>query len=167
MGDGDTTLVFADHVGSDGVVHVFDFEARVAQVVERLAQAGHANVVAHPNSDRALDSYTWSLGRLLAEQRAPIFDYVYIDGAHTWCHDALTFLLVDRLLRPGGHVDFDDYGWTIAGSPTNRERLDVMATRYTPEQLATPQVAMVVELLVKPDPRYEMVVTDRIFRKIR
>ena len=39
----------------------------------------------------------------------PIFDYVFIDGAHTWMLDALAFLLVDRLLRVGGYVDFDDY----------------------------------------------------------
>ena len=75
-----------------------DFDRKVDAVVARLAAAGHHNAVGHGNSDRALDSYAWSLGRLLAEVRGPWFDYVYLDGAHTWCHDALAFLLCIFLL---------------------------------------------------------------------
>ena len=36
---------------------------------------------------------------------------------------------------------------------------------YTEEQIATPQVALVVALLARRDERYEEVVADKVFRK--
>jgi hypothetical protein len=60
--EGDTALRIAELLGGEGVIHLFDYEDRVAAVAARLAAAGHRNVVAHPNSRRLLDSYTWSLG---------------------------------------------------------------------------------------------------------
>jgi hypothetical protein len=45
-------------------------------------------------------------------------DYVFLDGAHTFAIDALTFFLTDRLLKIGGHFDFDDYSWKL---PAPRE----------------------------------------------
>jgi hypothetical protein len=35
----------------------------------------------------------------------PMFDYVHLDGARTWAHDAMAFLLIDLVLQPGGYVD--------------------------------------------------------------
>ena len=91
--------------------------------------------------------------QLLEEHRGPIFDYVFVDGAHTWAHDALAFLLVDRLLRPGGYVDFDDYTWTLRNSPSMNPAVFPEVERlYTDDQIDTAQVALVVDLLVKPDP---------------
>ena len=65
-----------------------------------------------------LDSIAWSsctrrmrhlryLQRVLRQQLRdgriePVFDFVFLDGAHTWDADGLAFLLVDRLLKPGG-----------------------------------------------------------------
>jgi len=61
-------------------------------------------------------SYTWELMKLIeANTRAghttPQFDFVFIDGGHTWDSDGFSFLLADRLLRPGGYVLFDDVVW--------------------------------------------------------
>jgi hypothetical protein len=113
-----------------------------------------------------LDSYNWSLMRLVRENRGPLFDYVFLDGAHTWATDALAFMLIDRLLRPGGHVEFDDYFWTIERSPSMNPRAFPASDRmYTAEQMAEPQVALVVDLLVRPDDRYEEIVENRLFRK--
>jgi predicted O-methyltransferase YrrM len=167
IGEGDTSLVFAAHTAPGGELHLFDFADRVDRVARRLAEAGHHHVHGHGCSRRLMDSYNWPLGLLLAEHSAPIFDYVYIDGAHTWAHDALAFLLCDRLLVPGGFVDFDDYWWTMAGSTTVSPAVrPATLERYTEEQIQTPQIRMVVELLVKRDPRYEPVVPNRIFRKL-
>jgi hypothetical protein len=131
-----------------------------------LRTAGYENVFTHPNSRRLLDSYNWSLMRLLEEHRGPIFDYVFMDGAHTWAHDALAFLLVDRLLKPGGFVDFDDYRWTLRTSPSmNPGVFPEIERLYTDEQIDAAQVALVVDLLVKLDPTYEEVVPNKIFRK--
>lgn len=165
---GATASAVAYVLGGQGELHLLDFEDRVEPVAARLRAAGHANVVAHPNSRKALDSYGWSLMKLLRDGRAETFDYVFLDGAHTWAHDALAFLLVDRLLKPGGHVDFDDYGWTLAGSPSmSPAAFPPTRELYTDEQIATPQVALVVDLLVRADPRYEEVVPDKLFRKVR
>jgi hypothetical protein len=120
----------------------------------------------HANSRKVLDSYNWSLMKLLRDGAAGRFDYVFIDGAHTWALDALAFLLVDRLLAPGGYVDFDDYTWTLAHSPSmSPEAFPPTDRLYTREQIEARQVALVVDLLVRSDPRYEEVVENKVFRK--
>jgi predicted O-methyltransferase YrrM len=166
--EGHTAERIAEQLDGEGQIHLFDFEDKVEPVAARLRAAGHGNVVAHPSSRLLLDSYNWSLMRMLQAHDAPVLDYVFLDGAHTWAHDALAFLLVDRLLEPGGYVDFDDYTWTLASSPSMRPGVfpDVLRL-YTEEQIAVPQVALVVDLLVRRDGRYEEIVADRIFRKRR
>lgn len=163
---GDTSLKIAEHLAGEGEIHLFDFEDNVARVVSVLGAAGHENVVAHGNSRKLMDSYNWSLMGLLREHPEPFLDYVFLDGAHTWALDALAFLLIDRLLVDGGYLDFDDYWWTAARSPTmNPEAFPATSKLYTEEQIAERQVALVVDLLVRRDPRYVEVVDNKIFRK--
>jgi hypothetical protein len=164
--EADTTLAIAEALAGRGEIHLFDFEDKVDAAVARLHREGHRNVVAHPNSRKLLDSYNWSLMQLLREQRGPLFDYVFLDGAHTWATDALAFVLIDRLLLPGGHLEFDDYHWTIERSPSmNPRSFPAADLMFTAEQMAESQVALVVDLLVRPDERYEEIVENRLFRK--
>ena len=150
-----------------GVLHLFDFEDTLSRVAKRLRAKGLTNFVTHGNSRRILDSYNWSLMKLLQDSPAPLFDYVYLDGAHTWAIDAPAFFLVDLLLPPGAYIDFDDYDWTIDGSPTVNPRVyPRMREMYTDEQMHTMQVASIVELLVRRAGRYEEVVPNKIFRKL-
>jgi predicted O-methyltransferase YrrM len=163
---GYTAARVAEVLGGEGEIHLFDYADRVEPVARALREAGHANVVAHPNSRRVLDSYNWSLMRVLAERGEGAFDYVFLDGAHTWAHDALAFALADRLLAPGGYVDFDDYRWTLRASPSmNPEAFPEVERLYTDEQIDARQVALVVDLLVRRDARYEEIVADKVFRK--
>jgi predicted O-methyltransferase YrrM len=163
---GDTTLRIAELMGGRGQIHLFDFDDRVEGVAGRLAGAGHENVVSHPNSRRLLDSYNWSLMQMLAASSEPVFDYVFLDGAHTWALDALAFCLIDRLLVDGGYIDFDDYSWTLGGSPSMRPEVFPDVRRlYSDEQIDTKQVALVVDLLVRRNPGYQEIVADKIFRK--
>jgi len=164
--EGDTTLGIAEHLGGRGELHLFDFDDRLDVVMGRLGAAGHRNGIAHPNSRKIMDSYNWSLMRLLEARRKPVFEYVYLDGVHTWGVDALAFLLIDRLLKPGGLIEFDDYHWTIQDSPSMNPRAFPAADRlYTPEQIESPQVALVVDLLVRGDPSYQEIDQNRLFRK--
>lgn len=150
----------------DGELHLFDFADRVQQVGTRLRATGFDRVVEHGNSRRIMDSYNWSLGTLLREADGPIFDYVFLDGAHFWGLDALAFFLSDKLLKVGGIIDFDDYSWSLALSETMRPSVyPVTAQIHTSEQIEVAQVAMVVDLLVRPDPRYEEILENKAFRK--
>jgi predicted O-methyltransferase YrrM len=163
---GHTSEKFAEYLNGRGVLHLFDFEDRVREVKDRLNKAGYHNIVGHGNSRKLMDSYNWSLMRLLQASPEPIFDYVFLDGAHTWNIDALAFLLIDRLLREGGYVDFDDYGWSLASSPTmNPISFPPTAEMYTAEQINTQHVRLIVDLLVRPNPDYVEIVENKIFQK--
>ena len=163
---GDTAAEIAKLLGGQGELHLFDYEDRITEVAAKLRDAGHVNVFAHGNSRRLLDSYNWSLMRVLADRGDGYFDYAFIDGSHTWAHDALAFFLVDRLLAPGGYVDFDDYTWSLRTSPSmNPVAFPDVERLYTDEQIDARQVGLVVDLLVRPDARYEEIVPNKIFRK--
>lgn len=163
---GHTSAEIAAWLDGEGELHLYDFHDVVERVAGELRAAGHDNVSAFSNSYKYLDSYSWSLAKMLEAHPEPIYDYVFIDGAHTFAVDALATVLSDRLLKPGGYLDFDDYSWTLAGSPSlNPEVFELTAQMYTPEQIECQQVKMIVDLLVRRDERYEEVVPNKIFRK--
>jgi predicted O-methyltransferase YrrM len=98
-------------------------------------------------------SYTWRLMNFLEQDPSPTFDFCYIDGAHKWFDDGFAFFLVDRLLRPGGWIIFDDYEWTYASDPMLRKT--DWFKNMPREERETPQVQKVYELLVKSHPNYD------------
>ena len=164
---GHTSELFARYLGGRGELHLFDFEGRLREVAAKLEAAGYRNIVSHANSHKTMDSYNWSLMRVLQAHPEPIYDYVLLDGAHTWQLDALAFLLVDRLLKIGGYIDFDDYGWTLAKSPSMNPGVFPATRRlYTTEQIEEAHVRLVVELLVRRDKRYIEVVENKIYQKV-
>lgn len=165
--DGGTSLEIARILSSrGGTLHIFDFEHNVEMAVDRLRNAGLTNVVGYGSSNKLLDSYNWPLSKLIEQHATPIFDYAFIDGAHTWCVDALTFFLVDRLLKVGGYVDFDDYNWSLSSSSTLApKKFPLTAELFTDEQVEDKQVKRIVDLLVKRDVRYSEIHKDKIYRK--
>ena len=86
----------------------------VEELLDRVGERDRVSVFYEPTS------YTWRLMRFLEEDPTPRFDLCYLDGAHRYV-DALAFFLVDRLLRPGGWVIFDDLNWTYATSPVMKD----------------------------------------------
>jgi predicted O-methyltransferase YrrM len=165
--EGHTSLEFAKFLNGEGELHLFDYEDRVKMVSTALDQAGFRNVRAFGSSYKLLDSYNWSLAKLLETKEEAIYDYVFLDGAHNWAVDALTAFLADRLLKVQGYLDFDDYHWTLGGSPSlNPSVFPLTGKLYTPDQISTQQVKMVVDLIVKRDPRYKEVVVNKIYQKI-
>jgi predicted O-methyltransferase YrrM len=165
---GHTSLEFARFLNGNGELHLFDYEDRVKDVANTLAGAGFHNVRTFGSSYKLLDSYNWSLATLLLQQNSkPIYDYVFLDGAHTWAVDALTTFLADRLLKIGGYLDFDDYDWTLGDSPSLNPKVFPLTSKlYTGEQIAAKQVKMIVDLIIRRDLRYREVVPNKIFQKM-
>ena len=165
--EGFTSVPLAKYLNGQGELHLFDYEDRVGEVMAKLNTAGYDNIVGHGNSRKTMDSYNWSLMRVLQQHSEPIYDYVYLDGAHIWNVDALAFLLIDRLLKVGGYIDFDDYHWSYQRSRTMNPRV-FPATKlmFTTSQIQESHVRLIVDLLVKRDPRYAEVKKNKIYKKI-
>jgi predicted O-methyltransferase YrrM len=164
--EGHTTLEIANWLDGRGELHLFDYADRVADVTKKLEQAGYRNVKGFGCSYKLLDSYNWPLAQQIEKHDEPIYDYVFIDGAHTWAVDGFTTFLADRLLKPGGYMEFDDYAWTLAGSPSLRPAVFPMTKKmYSDEQIKAQQVKMILDLIMRRDPRYVEVVPNRIFQK--
>lgn len=163
---GHTSLEFAKFLNGRGELHLFDFEDRVAEVAKDLAYKGYKNVKTFGSSYKLMDSYNWSLAKVLEQNPQPIYDYIFLDGAHTWAIDALTVFLADRLLKIGGYLDFDDYNWTLCASPSQGPKVfPLTAKLYTDEQINTEQVRMIIDLVIRRDPRYSEVVPNKVFQK--
>lgn len=161
----DTALAVCEHF-PNAVLSLFDFHATVASARRKLEGQGN-EIRFYGNSQRFNDSYNWALIKMLqGDPMARVFDYCFLDGAHTVAIDALTFFLCDRMLRVGGHIDFDDYNWRLRNSSLDPSKVPVIARQYTAEQIDAFQVKMIVDVLVKPDARYEECVPDRVYRKI-
>lgn len=146
-------------------IYLFDFESAVSKARVRLQRFG-SRVRYFGNSQKYCDSYNWSLARLM-EMENVAFDYCFLDGAHTFAVDALTYYLCDSILPVGGHLDFDDYDWRLKGSSLDPKRLPVIAEQYTDEQVQAFQVRMIVDGLVRKSGRYDEVMHNKVFRKAR
>src|ERR1700693_1119213 len=97
VGIGATTLAIAALLENQGELHIYDFQAKVEALASDLAAVGFSNVRGFGNTDKHWDSYNWTLGRMLLGEHHEVYDYIYIDGAHTFTVDALAFVLCDRL----------------------------------------------------------------------
>ncbi len=103
-------------------------------------------------------SYTWQLMKKIELTTKnsvcePIYDFVFLDGAHIWETDSSAFYLATKLLKPGGWILFDDVMWTIEGSPYGRSLPEY---QNVPDDFRTiSHVERIVELLVKQCPDYE------------
>ncbi|WBU53117.1 hypothetical protein [Paracoccus sp. SCSIO 75233] len=149
----------------NATLFLFDFEDAISTAKEKLSNYGN-KIHYFPNSQKYNDSYNWSLMKLIEQNHAPIFDYCFLDGAHTVALDALNFFLCDKLLRPGGHMDFDDYSWRLRGSSLDPSKVSDISLQYTEEQIDAYQVKMIVDLLVKRDDGYSEVIQNKVYRKM-
>lgn len=148
-------------------IFLFDFESTIDRARSKLAIFSN-RISYYGNTQKYNDSYNWNLGKLFVDNdHKALFDYCFLDGAHTFAIDALTFFLCDKLTRVGGYIDFDDYHWTINGSGTvNPERVPEFRAQYTEEQMSTKQVALIVDALVKTDARYREIIQNKLYQKI-
>lgn len=162
IGIGATSLAMATALDHRGELHLFDLEPKVRALTDDLAMVGFANVHGQGNTDRHWDSYNWTLGRILLDGVGRVFDYIYLDGARTFGIDALAFFLCDRLLKPGGLIEFDDCGWSWGAT---NHMADTRDQFMTAEQAATPQVAMVVDVCLRGNREYRPLIENRLFQR--
>jgi len=150
----------------NSTLHLFDYEDAIESAKIKLK--GFPNMIHYyANSQRYNDSYNWNLRTLCLEGGGnPIFDYSFLDGAHTFAIDALNFFLCDKLTRVGGFIDFDDYHWTLLNSSLDPSKVPEIKEQYTEEQIATKQVAFIVDALVKTDKRYKQLVENKLYQKL-
>jgi hypothetical protein len=146
-------------------LHIFDFQDRVDTICGELQPLHPGRLTGHGNSRRLSDSYCWSLLKLV-HGNGVTFDFVFLDGSHTWEIDVFAVLLIDLLLRPGGYIEFDDIEWTLATSPTlNPDAFPATRLRYTEEQIACEAVRIAAKSILKQRLGYEELSVGRLFRK--
>ncbi|TMC01342.1 MAG: class I SAM-dependent methyltransferase, partial [Chloroflexi bacterium] len=124
-----------------------------------LARAGLDRFV---DAIRAEHSYTWELMRLIEAHTVggrcrPPFDLCFVDGAHSWDTDGFAFFLVEKLLRPGGWIVFDDLDWAYANATDLAPPDAELAALMSGEARSTTQVSRVFELLVRQHPAMDVV----------
>jgi len=98
-------------------------------------------------------SYTWELAKIIQDTKEPIYDFCYLDGAHTWDPTGFGFFLIDMLLKPGGIIIFDDINWTINKSPAYKKALSEGKDpymQYSEDEKNTPAIRIVLQELVQP-----------------
>jgi predicted O-methyltransferase YrrM len=130
------------------------FSPTAEEQLERAGLTQFASIV------RMQTGYTWFLHDEIARNTAgeacrPIYDLCVIDGPKNWTIDGAAFFFVDKLLKPGGWILFDDYDWSYAKSGKGRDVTDgITHRRLSPAELETPHIREVFELLVKQHPHY-------------
>lgn len=121
----------------------------VYEILKRLELSHRVQVYLEPRS------LTWRLMRLIEEHESACFDFCYFDGGHSWDVTGYAFFLVDRLLKPGGWVIFDDLDWTYERMIKPGEPLPGFLSRMPEEERTTAQVRKVWDLLVSRSAGYE------------
>ncbi|WP_418500045.1 class I SAM-dependent methyltransferase [Flagellimonas sp.] len=148
-------------------LHIFDFQDRVDAISKEVPPEHRDRFVGHGNSRKLSDSYCWSLLNLV-RRGTFTFDFVFLDGAHTWETDIFAVLLIDLVLRPGGYIELDDFDWTLEKSPTlNPNAFPATRLRYTDEQISTEAVRIAAKVILKQRLGYEELSVGRLFRKPR
>jgi predicted O-methyltransferase YrrM len=146
----------------DGTIVTIDNQTakqRKPSISELLEQTGLGRYVEPRFVNR---SYTWELMRLVEQQTRegkchPRFDFCFVDGAHLWDVDGFAFFLVEKLLKPGGWILFDDLYWTLAQGMKGTE----LAKQHLDEEQQTAQVERIFSLLVCQHPNFEnMMIRD-------
>ena len=149
-----------DELGAGRIVSVDLLEARALfspSPEEQLSRLGLDRFV---RIVRMQTGYTWFLHdeiRRLTEgdHCKPEYDLCIIDGPKNWTINGCAFFLVDKVLKDGGWIIFDDYFWTYAEADTRRTATDgITHRRLSEEERCTPQVKEIFELLVKQHPDY-------------
>jgi len=139
-----------------------DLESSVDRAPNLDALLARTGLEQYVQIHREPNSYTWFLKKKLEEQTRggvcePVYDFCYLDGSKNWTVDGCAFFLVDKLLRPGGWILFDDYNWTYEHyeQSTGNAATDGLTHRtMAPDEYAVPHIEAIFRLLVMQHPDY-------------
>lgn len=161
VGIGATSVKVAEKLSKEDLYYLFSYEDDVTELRNDLVELPkcEASIYAIGNTTKTYDSYAWSLAKIYQElSNKELFDLVYLDGAHTFCHDGLTCCILKRMMKMGGMIIFDDIDWCHAKSPTLNPTVNTRTSdNFTDEQIETCQVAMVVNIFMEEDKDWEIV----------
>jgi predicted O-methyltransferase YrrM len=144
--DGHLTTV--DLVGSK------DLEPNLDQLLKKTGLHDRVTVV------RERTTYNWFLKKKIEERTsdnfcAPLYDFIFLDGSKDWTSTTATFFLLDKLLKEGGWVLFDDYNWKYK---KNDGSIATHAVGYHadmgPDELEQSHISLAFHLLVMQHPDY-------------
>ena len=127
-------------------ISALDRQPRADEVVAQVGLQDHVELVF------ADDGYLWWMKQQLELGSARRFSMIYLDGADDWFVDGFATLLLERFVKTGGVVIFDDLDWTFTSSaaPDIVERVSSMSRDVAEE----PHVRKIWELLILPDSRW-------------
>lgn len=162
VGIGATSIEIAKWLSNTGYFHIYDYENRVVELKKDLGELGYSNVVVHGNTRKKYDGYYWKLAKQAIEvvnnKDEGLFDFVYLDGAHSFYQDAPAAYALKHLIKPGGYLLFDDYQWSFNTSPSmSPSVLPEVKEWYTDEQLKAPHIELVCSLYFDTDDKWELI----------
>lgn len=135
------------------------------RVLEGAGLAHRATIV------RAHSSYNWFLKQQIEAASdphgncEPMYDFVYLDGAHNFTVDGLAVVLAEKLLRPGGWLLMDDLDWAyrqnpwfepLPGPEGNARPFGPLSESERDE----PQIRGVFEVVVKQHPAFSRFIDE-------
>ncbi len=135
------------------------FDPSPEQTLERVGLAHRVTIV------RKYSSYDWWLKRQVEAASdehgnvEPVYDFVYLDGAHNFAVDGLAVVLLEKLMRPNSWLLMDDLDWRYRENPWFEPRPGPGGTAapfapLTDEERDAPQIRPVFELVVKQHPSF-------------
>ncbi len=159
IGIGATSVKILELLTENDTVYLFDYQRKIDELVEDLKGINNNNVsiIGVGNSEKLYDSYSWNLATMLLNRRnakksIPLFDLVYLDGAHAFLHDSTACCVLKDLTKNGGYLVFDDMHWSYANSPTQNPKANPKTNmKFTEDQINTAQISMVVDLFMRHD----------------
>ena len=111
--------------GSTNEIGMVGIDSELTNITKELFSKFSRNISKH--KDRVVIHKGFSGDILKKDFQNDMFDFVYIDGSHT-AYDVLQdAILVHPLLKSGGVIIFDDFGWKDPTNlhPTNSPQLGI------------------------------------------
>ena len=152
---GATAVKIINLLKSGDKYYYFDRLPKIDELRRDFADIkSEADLIGIGNTSRYYDSYAWSLAKLCIKDKVR-FDLVYLDGAHSFLHDAAATAVLKEMMNVGGIIVFDDLDWSYASSTTANPKMNPeIYDCYTSELIEVCQVGCVVNSIMDTDTRY-------------